>query len=180
MKGIICVIFTILLLSACDSKPSQREIESAANKGDSSAQYELYRLYSTGKATEGKNDDVAIMWLEKSAEENNSNAQYMLGTIYNIGSQGVIKNSQKSAYWLERSVKSGNESALFLTAMNYWRGWGVSKDPVKAYAYLLVAQSFGNEYAKKQDVEFRFGISQEQREEAEEMAIEIKKKHFNK
>lgn len=114
------------------------------------------------------------------AEENNSNAQYMLGTIYNIGSQGVIKNSQKSAYWLERSVKSGNETALFLTAMNYWYGWGVNKDPVKAYAYLLVAQSFDNEHAKKQDVEFRYAISQEQREEAEEMAIAIKKKHFKK
>lgn len=178
MKNIVLVLLFSILATACDSKPSQKEIEAKAAAGDTAAQIQLYNLYSSGRAEGGQNNPEAIRWLTKAAEGGNAEAQYSLGSVYSFGYDGVIKNSRLSAKWHETAVMNGNKNSIFLTAMNYKYGWGVQEDPLKAYAYLLVAESFDNKHAKSEDTEFRFSLTQPQREEAESMASEIKQKYF--
>nr|WP_254599123.1 hypothetical protein [Serratia marcescens] len=79
-------------------------------------------MYSSGRASGGKNDSEAIKWLKRAAESGNPDAQYTLGTAYSNGWEGLTKNSKLSAQWLELAVKGGNKSALFLTAMNCMAG----------------------------------------------------------
>lgn len=179
MKNIVLVLLFSILATACDSKPSQKEIEAKAAAGDTAAQIQLYNLYSSGRAEGGQNNPEAIRWLTKAAEGGDAEAQYLLGSVYSFGNDGVIKNSKLSAKWHEAAVMSGNKDSLFLTAMNYKNGWGVQEDPVKAYAYLLVAQSFENKHAQSEDTKFRFSLNQQQREDAESMASEIKEKYFS-
>ncbi|AOE99107.1 hypothetical protein ATE40_007520 [Serratia surfactantfaciens] len=112
------------------------------------------------------------------AESGNPDAQYTLGTAYSNGWEGLTKNSKLSAQWLELAVKGGNKSALFLTAMNYMYGWGVEEDHVKAYAYLLVAQSFRNKAAISEETKFRYSLNKVQRVEAEELASDFKERYF--
>lgn len=176
-KNLWLLVFCIFL-SSCDSSPSQEDIENKANAGDSAAQIELYKMYSSGRANGGKNDSEAIKWLKMAAESGNPDAQYTLGTAYSNGWEGLTKNSKLSAQWLELAVKGGNKSALFLTAMNYMYGWGVEEDHVKAYAYLLVAQSFRNKAAISEETKFRYSLNKVQRVEAEELASDFKERYF--
>lgn len=180
MKSKALFVVCLLLLTSCDSGVSQKELIDKATKGDAAAQLSLYELYRTGRAEGGKNYEEAIKWLEKSAGSGNAKSQYILGSIYSNGSDGVIKNSQESAKWHELAVQNGNKDALFSTAMNYQYGWGVKHDPIKAYAYLLIAESFDDKNARLEDPKFRYSLTQPQREESESLALKFREKYFKK
>ncbi|KQN55679.1 tetratricopeptide repeat protein [Erwinia sp. Leaf53] len=178
MKKIGWLLAACLGISACDSGSSQAEIEQKARAGDSSAQVELYRLYHSGQARGGSNHAEAMKWLNKAAQGNNAEAQYMLGVIYSSAESGEAKDNNAAAAWFEKSIENGGKPALLPAAVFFKNGWGVEKDEVRAFAYLLLAQQFDNKKAFSQDAIFRGALTQQQRDNSAALAQEIKQKYY--
>lgn len=178
MKKFGWLLAACLSVTACDSGSSQADIEQKARAGDSSAQVELYRLYHSGQARGGSNHGEAMKWLNKAAAANNAEAQYMLGVIYSSAESGEEKDSKAAAAWFEKSIENGGKPALLPAAVFYKNGWGVEKDEVKAFAYLLLAQQFDNKKAFSQDPVFRNALTQQQRDQSAALAQEIKQKYY--
>ena len=51
---------------------------------------------------------------------------------------------QKAAHWFMHSARQGNREAQYKVGLMYSRGFGVSMDYVKAYAWLKVSASQGS------------------------------------
>ena len=81
-----------------------------AERGNSSAQYNLGVLYDNGRGVR-KDYKEAVKWYRKSAEQGHDLAQYYLGEMYYRG-QGVRKNkSMAHMYWNIAAV-SGYKIAI--------------------------------------------------------------------
>jgi TPR repeat protein len=90
----------------------------AAEKGSSSAQWRLARMYEEGRGVDqsgrgGPRDEkLALQLFHQAAEAGDSNAQFELGMIYAKGLIGMARNEEKSMYWLKESASSWNPLAI--------------------------------------------------------------------
>ena len=94
----------VLVLCSCSSTLNFSKALSQAEKGNSTAQYQVGWYY----ANVDKDYSQAIDWLKKSAEEY-APAQYYLGWCYYHG-KGVSKDLKKAAYWYKKAAQSGDVS----------------------------------------------------------------------
>jgi TPR repeat protein len=92
-----------------DFAAALKEWQPLAEKGDSSAQYNLGLLYAKG---EGVPQDLAkaAAWYEKAAVQGVAAAQYNLGLMYANG-QGVPRDLQKAAQWYQKAAEQGVDGA---------------------------------------------------------------------
>ncbi len=97
-----------------------------AEHGDSTAQYELARLYYQGKGVPQDYSD-AFDWYRKSAEQGNVKAQYGVGFMYEYG-KGVPQDYVQAVYWCGKAADQGYGKAQYVLGWNYYYGLGVPRD----------------------------------------------------
>lgn len=83
--------------------------QSAAEQGDSCAQYVMGNLYDLGVGVE-RDSAQAIEWYKKAAIQGNVGAQNILGSSYLLG-RGVAKNKEEAMKWYALAAAQGDKNA---------------------------------------------------------------------
>jgi TPR repeat protein len=124
------------------SRPrSFEQIKSAAEAGDSSAQYQLGVSYFTGAGT-GKDSTEAVKWLRKAADQNNAEAQGLLGHCYAAG-EGVPRDAAEAVKWYRKAAEQGVARAQGALGSCYFYGEGVTKNDAEAVNWYRKAAEQG-------------------------------------
>ena len=106
---------------------------------DAAAQYQLGRIYDTGKGVP-KDHSEAARWYRMAAEQGNVAAQYDLGVMYSHG-QGVPEDQNEAAHWFKIAVDQGHTEAKFELSDMYENGRGVPKDHIEALRLYRLASA---------------------------------------
>lgn len=112
-----------------------------AKQGDSTAMYEVGRMYERGRGTEA-NITQALAWFEKAAKAGQSDASGRIGILYLEG-QGVPQDYSKAYKYLSDAANAGAPAAQYFLALMYEEGHGVSANSTKAMAWYRKAASGG-------------------------------------
>ncbi|CAI2172265.1 4275_t:CDS:2 [Funneliformis geosporum] len=112
----------------------------SANKGSSSAQYQIGDCYYYGKSDVKINRRKAIEWYLKSAEGDNNIAQNKLAFYCYYYGRGVGKNDRMAYKWYLKSAKGGNTSAQCSLGQCYHFGMGTNKDKEKAFRWKMLCK----------------------------------------
>ena len=131
---------------------STGEIETLANKGDSSAQSRLSAMYFGGTDSVDRDFTKAAEWSQKSADQGDDLGQLILGWLYEEGN-GVDQNYTKAAEWLQKSADQDNVLALSSLGAMYEGGKGVDQNYTKASKLYQKAADQGSDHAQ-----FRLGV----------------------
>jgi len=130
---------------AQDLAAAARCYRKAAEMGYAKAQFQLGRVLDAGIGV--PQDFVeAAGWYRKAAGQGDADAQYNLATLYAEG-QGVPKDAGEARKWFAAAAEPRPEDhpqPPTLIKQMRSRTVRVAKDPVKAYAFFLVAQRCGN------------------------------------
>jgi len=143
---------------------------SAAEAGDSAAQFDMGNRYLSGDGVIA-DDYEAARWFRKAADQNNNNAQYNLGVMYMQG-KGVIADLNEAITWFRRAAELGDPPAQFTLATLYANGKGVPQDPVQAHLWFTLAASSGDRAAAANLVLYQEMMSNEQVAESQRLAAE--------
>ncbi|MBL9097906.1 MAG: SEL1-like repeat protein [Alphaproteobacteria bacterium] len=95
-------------------------LESAAVRGDATAQFVLALRYAEGRGVT-KDDTKAASLVTKAAQQGLVVAEYRLGAIYERG-VGVPKDLAQAKAWYERAAKGGNRKAMHNLAVLHAEG----------------------------------------------------------
>ena len=109
---VVGVLAVVLVGTGCSS-PSQTEtpavvasaqtsteiaaLHAQANAGDANAQFNLARMYDTGRGVP-QDDAQAMTWYRKAADQGDPDAQYNLGVMHDTG-QGVPQDYVEAHKW---------------------------------------------------------------------------------
>ncbi len=130
-----------------DMQQAIKWFQMAAEQGYGKAQFNLGRIFMTGKEIR-RNFRQAAHWFLKAAEKGSQGAQYYLARFYEVGI-GVPKDEEKAANLWNNLAEHGWAIAQYETGKNYRKGRGVPRDLVSAYMWAdLAARSGRNEPAK--------------------------------
>ena len=94
------------------------KLQSAAEKGDVSAMYELGNVYEGGGGVT-QDHAQARRWYQKAADAGNAGAMYSLGNLYEEG-QGVTQDHAQARRWYQKAADAGNTTAK--EALEHLRG----------------------------------------------------------
>ncbi|KAF8926274.1 hypothetical protein BGZ47_002827, partial [Haplosporangium gracile] len=114
----------------------------AAERGNTTAQLTLARMYENGQGIE-RSDVEAVIWYRKAADRGNAEAQFSLGQLYDYG-RGVNEDIVDAAQWYRRAADQGHVDAQ--VKMGSWcsLGLGVKKSDVEAVNWYRKAALQGN------------------------------------
>jgi TPR repeat protein len=84
-------------------------LRTAAEAGDSDAQFQLGDAYQKGEGIR-QDDTQAAKWFERSANQGNSDGQFAIGFAYR-GGFGVPEDKVLAYMWFELAAQQGNEEA---------------------------------------------------------------------
>lgn len=150
MKPILVVMLCLCgLVVRGESKTSGEQFaewQTAAEKGDAKAQFEIGRCYSTGQCAP-QNNDEAVKWCRKAADQNYSEAQNTLGRLYYKGI-GVPKNETEAVIWWRKAADQGHPQAQCNLGVCYLNGQGLPKNDVEATKWYRKAAEQGNVQAQ--------------------------------
>lgn len=104
---------------------------SAAERGDSRAQYLLGKILFNGSLVQAPERQAARAWTEKAALQDHPQAGYLLGLMHKNG-YGVPTDALAAAHWFARGAALGNPDAMFMLGNAYLAGEGVPPDPPRA------------------------------------------------
>ena len=93
---------------AQDQKQAASWYLSAAEKGHAEAQFNLGRLYATGKGV-AHDEEQAARWIRASASQGYAPAQARLGMRYATGS-GMTEDDRRAYFWLTLAFLHGDKS----------------------------------------------------------------------
>lgn len=124
-------------------------VASAAESGDSQAQYALALLYEYGTDTIVRDPEQSIFWLRKSAKDGIAGACLYLGLKYEYGNR-VKKDLGKAARCYACAAHKDWPAAQFFLAAMYEKGKGVPQSSLKAMAWLGLAVDHGYPGAEKE------------------------------
>ena len=130
---------------AQDLAAAARCYRKAAEMGYAKAQFQLGRVNDSGIGVPLDRVEAA-KWYRRAAEQGDADAQYNLGILYADG-QGVAKDEVEAKKWFDAAAEPRTEDHSRLpTLIEQMRSRTIrlSKDPVKAYAFFLVARRCGN------------------------------------
>ncbi len=116
-----------------------------AAEGDVTAQFNLARMYDTGRGV-APDPALAFHWYRLAAEQGHRAAQFIVGLKYQRG-DGVDPDAAQAARWYRRSARQGYAGAQLNLGAMYALGDGVPKDDVRALAWWILAASHGNTLA---------------------------------
>jgi TPR repeat protein len=149
----------------------------AANKGKLYSASKLYQIYR-GKCDKGQLDEEKKMyWAELAAKQYYRKMPYSYAWELAYGSK-KYRNYPLAKTWYLRSVENGLIDAAYGLASIYYKGLGIEKDFVSAYAWYKLASNYKKneakslKYAKKSYTK----LNPEQRKEA----LKLEKSYIEK
>ena len=122
----------------------------AADQGDADAQFQLGRMYDSGKVLQ--DHAQAAAWYRKAAKQGHTVAQFNLGCLYMAG-EGVPQEFAKAAAWYRKAADQGDADAQLQLGRMYGSGEGVPKDPVQAHVWFNIASTNAGESPLRQEIE---------------------------
>lgn len=119
--------------------PDVKKLNTAAEKGEALAQYQLARVFRDGKGVP-QNLTAAHKWFERSAKQGDAGACHGYGGLL-INGLGCKKDVAKALKWWRLAANSGLPAAQADLGLLYSRGEGdvVKKDHVEAYKWFTLA-----------------------------------------
>ena len=121
-------------------------LETAAERGSSTASLRLGRMYETGQGTR-KNEQEAARWYRQAAEGGLAEAQFYLSSMYRDG-RGVERNLDEAVLWCRRAAEGGLAEAQFILGRMYFRGQGVTRNDEEAVNWYRKAAAQGHQQAQ--------------------------------
>jgi len=124
-----------------------KKLESRANSGDATSQYDLGVRYSKGDGVPVDLEE-AVGWYRKAAEQGLAKAQTALGYCY-YGGQGVPLNFREAVKWYRKAAEQGGSEAQYELAACYrWGEHGVPQDFAEAAKWFRKAAEQGHRRAQ--------------------------------
>ncbi len=127
--------------AAPDSSQQVAGLETAANGGDTKAQFVLALRYAEGRGVQ-KDDTKAAALVTKAANSGLVVAQYRLGALYERGI-GVTKSLPDARKWYERAAQGGNRKAMHNLAVLYADGTGIGQNYAEAARWFKQGAEYG-------------------------------------
>jgi hypothetical protein len=131
---------------AYKAKADQRKLAEAtrvsAEQGSAKAQYELGRMYYSGKGAP-QDDTRAMIWFRKAADQGYAKAQFCVGDLYFRG-KGVPQNSAEAVNWTRKAADQGYARAESGLAYMYSNGAGVPQSYTDAINWYRKAANQGD------------------------------------
>ena len=121
--------------------PRLSELLKLAAANDSTAEYELAKMYANGYGVQ-KSLREEQTWLERAARHGNVQAQYEYGVALRDG-HGTVQDYEGARKWIQLAADNGNGQAQLALGLMYRTGLGIPIDNVKAYVWLNVAAAQG-------------------------------------
>lgn len=112
-------------------------VRSAAAHGYAPAQFDLGRMYLSGRGVERSLADGVAMY-RLAADQGNAEAQLALGRMLDRG-HGVQENAAEAAARYRKAAEANIVEAQFLLGQAYLNGRGVAQDPAEAAIWLSKA-----------------------------------------
>ncbi len=115
--------------------------------------------------------------LRHSAESGNVDAQFDLAYLYykadsDPAVSGMTQSNNLAAYWYRKAAQQGHLSAQYMAVL-YLHGHGVDRDPVVAYAWLLLAADEGHKGSQELIKELDAILNEEQVHDAHQRSKEL-------
>lgn len=123
------------------------EIEQAAHRGDTKAEYKLGTMYLTGIYVQLDYNQAAI-WYRKAAEKGDPKAQYALSNMYLHEHAPFPLDHSQGEMWLRKAAEHGEPKAEFDLGNMYFHGNGVTRDYVQAAKWYRKAADHGEAFAQ--------------------------------
>lgn len=118
----------------------------SAQQGDADAQFQLARIWHTGRGV-SRDNTKAVHWYNKAADQGHTDAQLFLGSMYDHGI-GVAQDPTEAARWYRKAADQGNNTAQYLLGSAYYGGRGVGKNDIEAERWFRKAAEQGHTYAQ--------------------------------
>ena len=145
-------------------------LQSAADTGDTQAQYVLALRYRNG---EGVDQDYAkaLDLAKRAADQGYAPAQTLAGMMYQNG-EGTSEDASTAASYYEKAAAQSDPWAQSLLGGMYLSGTGVEQNNVLAYKWLTKAAAQGNAAAKSLLDAAKDTFTDEERQEGETQAAQ--------
>ena len=130
-----------------DYATALREFQPLAERGDSTAQYRIGRMYYYGQGVP-QDYAEALDWYRKAAVKGDAEAMYSVARMYNAG-LGVEQNYIEAMKWFRKAAELGHGEAQAQLGVIYFVGMEVSRDHVEALKWLSIASSLGVDLAPR-------------------------------
>jgi TPR repeat protein len=117
------------------------DCETAAQGGDTEAQFKVATLYAQGRGVT-RNIDQSLHWLRQAAGAGHAEAQYNLGSAYQFG-HGLPPDDTEAFRWYEQSALAGFGKAQRNLASFYEDGRGVTANVTTAFEWYLESATQG-------------------------------------
>jgi localization factor PodJL len=153
--------------SAEEKESAAAQLTTAAEAGDSAAQFTLGRLYETGRGVK-INLTTAHDWYQKAADQGHIAAAFNLGMLEAQG--GTREGYDHAARWFDLAARQGLADAQFNLGMLYAQGLGVDRDPVEAFAWFSAAAAQGDAGAAAERDRISQGLDDAARARGEALA----------
>ena len=124
----------------------------SAKAGYAPAQYSLGLFYLNGKGLK-KNVRTAIAWFERAARQNYTCALVTLGNLYHQG-EDVVQYDQKACGYYRAAAELGSPAGQYMLSKMLIGGFGVARDPLKAFELLDEAAAKRYDAAVKMQAHF--------------------------
>jgi TPR repeat protein len=116
--------------------------------------------------------------LRQAAEMGDPEAQYDLAYLYykadsDPAIHGVIQSDDRAAHWYRKAAQQGHSRAQYNMAVLHLQGHGVTRDPVDAYAWLLLSSRQGHEPSKELIAELDGILNEQQLQTARERSSKL-------
>jgi len=117
-------------------------------------------------------DTATIEQLRQMAANGNAAAEYALGRLYFRGDEasGIAQDEKEAFRWFSNAANHGNLLAQSKLGLLYWSGRGVPKDLNKAYFWMVVARTRGDEGNRDVATVLASGMTRAQAAAIEEQA----------
>jgi len=148
----------------------------AAEQGLTSAQFELGRMYITGRGV-AQDIELGVSWQLKAADLGLAYAQFAIGKRYLLGAD-LAQDYQQAQVMISKAAEQGLVGAQSQLGMIYFQGnEGTPKDRVQAHKWFNIASLSDDESAKRNRTLLEEVMDQEQIEEAQRLASEWVAEH---
>ena len=130
-----------------------------AVQGDPEAQFNIGQAYKLGRGvTQDLNE--AVQWFRRAADQGHLQSEDNLGLVlYEMGQKA------EALPWLQRSASRGEPRAQYVLAAELFNGERISRDWVRAYAFMKRASDAGLQRASAALVQMDQHIPLEQRQQ---------------
>lgn len=136
----------VAVAQAPKAPASLQSLQSAAQRGDAEAAYQLGIRYQYGNGVQASRSQ-AHKWLNKAASANHARAQYALSMFY----QQYARNEQgikKALLWLKRAADQGLADAQYSLGMMFKNGSLVHPNQAESRKWLQMAANQGHTAAQ--------------------------------